>query len=288
MKILVTGANGFIGRYVIKEILSKTNHNIIATSRSLQNNHLLAQTNRRLTFIQKDLSESEDNYYTFFHEPDLCIHLAWPGLPNYNQTFHLENNLPADIRFLKNLLTCGLKDLSVAGTCFEYGLANGPMKEETPANPVTLYGVAKDSLRKTLETLQASLNYNLRWLRIFYPFGDGQSKSSLLELLKEAIDKKQLVFNMSKGEQIRDFLPIEEMAQLIVACSLQSTTLGIINCCSGKPISVRSFVDHFLETNHFNITLNRGHYPYPDYEPLAFWGDTKKLSLALNLGPKYE
>ncbi|RYZ29023.1 MAG: hypothetical protein EOP49_40965 [Sphingobacteriales bacterium] len=82
---------------------------------------------------------------------------------------------------------------------------------------------------------------------------------------------------MSKGEQLRDYLPVTDVANTLIQASLQQRITGIINCCSGQPISVRALVERFMRENHYTLSLNPGYYPYPDYEPLAFWGDTRKL-----------
>ena len=87
---------------------------------------------------------------------------------------------------------------------------------------------------------------------------------------------------MSAGEQLRDYLPIEKVAEIIVKTSIQNETIGIINCCSGKPISIRKMVEDYLAKNSFSINLNLGYYPYNDYEPLAFWGSTEKLNSLIN------
>jgi dTDP-6-deoxy-L-talose 4-dehydrogenase (NAD+) len=58
---------------------------------------------------------------------------------------------------------------------------------------------------------------------------------------------------------------------------------GIINCCSGKPITVEQFVRNYLKKIEKNIKLNLGYYPYPDYEPMEFWGDTAKLNPILKV-----
>ncbi|RYF77790.1 MAG: NAD-dependent epimerase/dehydratase family protein, partial [Cytophagaceae bacterium] len=116
-----------------------------------------------------------------------------------------------------------------------------------------------------------------RWIRLFYMYGPGQSPNSILPLLERAVAAGELVFNMSGGEQLRDYLPVETVATYLSQILEQNRVTGIINCCSGQPISVRRLVEEHVQRLDANITLNLGHYPYPDYEPMAFWGDTKKL-----------
>ncbi len=82
---------------------------------------------------------------------------------------------------------------------------------------------------------------------------------------------------MSGGEQVRDFLPVETVAHYLTLIALQDKVTGIINCCSGEPITVRKMVEDYLERRGRSIPLNLGYYPYPDYEPFRFWGDPSKL-----------
>ena len=112
-------------------------------------------------------------------------------------------------------------------------------------------------------------------------YGDGQSPKSILPQLDKALEKNEDVFNMSGGEQLRDYLPVSEVAENIVKISLQKKVTGIINNCSGKPISIRKFVEDHIKKREKIIKLNLGYYNYPDYVPLAFWGNNKKLKSLL-------
>jgi dTDP-6-deoxy-L-talose 4-dehydrogenase (NAD+) len=87
---------------------------------------------------------------------------------------------------------------------------------------------------------------------------------------------------MSGGEQVRDYLPVEKVAEYIVAIATQNEIMGIINCCSGKPVTVRELVENYLAEEQKNIHLNLGYYPYPDFEPMHFWGNNKKIKSIIN------
>ncbi|MCC6288007.1 MAG: NAD(P)-dependent oxidoreductase, partial [Chitinophagaceae bacterium] len=100
--------------------------------------------------------------------------------------------------------------------------------------------------------------------------------------LQQAINRKDEVFKMSGGEQTRDFLPVEKVAEYIVDIAVQSGVTGIINCCSGIPVTVRQLVLNYLEQKNATIKLNLGYYPYPDYEPMHFWGDDSKLKTIIH------
>jgi nucleoside-diphosphate-sugar epimerase len=82
---------------------------------------------------------------------------------------------------------------------------------------------------------------------------------------------------MSGGEQLRDFLPVDTMARIIVALAINAAGAGVVNVCSGKPISVRSLVESWRAERDSDIELEVGHFPYPDFEPMAFWGCDARL-----------
>ena len=278
MKVLVTGATGFIGNHVVKELL-KNNYQVIATSANEKKARKFSWFDN-VKYIAFNLIEfnSNFNYYNLFEQPDIIIHLAWEGLPNYNSLFHIEENLFRHYIFLKNLVSNGAEDITVTGTCFEYGLQEGELSEDFPSLPANSYAIAKDSLRKFLEQLQKQSFFILKWARLFYIYGEGQNPNALLSQLGKAIANNEKQFNMSEGNQKRDYLPVEKVAEYLVKIAMQKKVEGIINCCSGKPITVNEIVNNFLKEKNKTITLNKGVYPYSQYEPLHFWGDADKLS----------
>ncbi|GAF86494.1 unnamed protein product, partial [marine sediment metagenome] len=162
-------------------------------------------------------------------------------------------------------------------------LQNGCLFEDVELRPVTAYGLAKNILRCYIDELNKSHNIHFKWIRLFYLYGTGQGKNSLLEQLKKAIASGEKVFNMSGGEQLRDYLPVEKVAEYIVKIALQDQYDGIFNCCSGIPISIRRFVEEYLREHGQKMKLNLGYYPYPDFEPMAFWGDNSRLTKVLEL-----
>jgi nucleoside-diphosphate-sugar epimerase len=279
MKIAVTGSSGFIGLKVLSKLLEH-GVEVVAVTRDATR---LAGLSDVVRIVEMDIASLAADCYEQMGQPDALIHLAWDGLPNYKSLHHFETELPRQYHFINTLVKAGLPSLLVAGTCFEYGMQSGSLSEEIQTKPTNPYGYAKDALRKQLEFLKSNTHFNLTWMRLFYMYGEDQPNTSLYPKLKEAVSQGDKVFNMSGGEQLRDYLPVIEVARQIVRLSMKQRDIGIINICSGKPISVRSLVEKWLFDNGWEIELSLGHYPYPDYEPMAFWGDCRKLKAISHL-----
>ena len=273
MKIAVTGASGFIGRHVLAD-LTRRSVEVVATCRIPGK---LAEWNKHIRIVALDIAQPDPDVYGRLGRPDALIHLAWDGLPNYNSLHHFETELPRQYKFLKDLVNAGLPALLATGTCFEYGMQSGPLSEKAATRPVNCYGHAKDALRRQLQFLQLTLPFKFTWARLFYTYGEGQPSNSLYPQFKSAVARRATSFDMSSGEQLRDYLPIGEVARLIVELAVRCTDAGPLNVCSGRPVAVRSLVEGWLAENAWSMVLNRGSYPYPDYEPMAFWGDRRRL-----------
>jgi len=276
MTILVTGATGFIGNYVIKELLEKTDYRIIATSRFINNAKTYSWYDK-VQYIEYDFQEKEEkNLFSFFNKPDALIHLGWEHVSDCQNLSHIESSLFIHYYFIKNLIANGLKSMTISGTCLEYGV-NGCLDEKQCTKPTSSYGIAKDTLRRFIEKLQNEYDFSYRWARLFFMYGDGQSERSLLSLVDKAIRNSDTTFNMSGGEQLRDYMHVSDVAKDIVFLSTLKNYSGIVNCCSGKAISIRRLVEEYLQRVDYKLELNLGYYPYVDYEPMAFWGNNSKI-----------
>ncbi|MDP2787648.1 MAG: NAD(P)-dependent oxidoreductase [Pseudomonadota bacterium] len=274
MRVAVTGATGFIGRHVLEELARRGVETIAVVRSSAAAPPALPGTR----MARMDIHAAPSDAYELIGRPDALIHLAWGGLPNYRSLHHFERELPAHYRFLKGLVEAGLSTLVVAGTCFEYGMQSGPLNESLETRPNNPYGFAKDTLRRQLEFLKAAHPFALTWTRLFYLYGEGQAENSLYPQLRKAVQRGDKTFPMSGGEQLRDYLPVSEVARALVALALKQEDIGTVNVCSGQPVSVRNLVEGWIRECGWNISPNLGRYPYPDYEPLAFWGSSTKLS----------
>ncbi|WP_440974239.1 NAD-dependent epimerase/dehydratase family protein [Pseudomonas koreensis] len=279
MKVLVTGATGFVGRHLVAALLAR-GCTVRAVARNAETAASMPWIND-VEFVAADIHATELDIAALTAGVDVLAHLAWPGLPNYRALFHFEHNLMADYRFIKGAVEAGVQQVLVTGTCFEYGMQSGPLSELAEPQPSNPYGLAKHTLNLFLQNLQQEHPFTLQWARLFYLHGEGQNPNSLLAALDRAIDAGEPSFNMSAGEQLRDFLPIKTAAGYLAEIAQNRDFSGVINCASGQPVSVRALVEQRLRERGKSIELNLGHYPYPTHEPLAFWAVTERLQQLL-------
>jgi nucleoside-diphosphate-sugar epimerase len=275
MKVAVSGASGFVGTYVLRALAQRGDVEVVAIARRPLAPDIPAAVQR----VDLDIASATSTDYEKLGRPDVLIHLAWSGLPNYKSPHHFEEQLGQQYRFLKYLVRAGLPSMLCAGTCLEYGMRAGQLSEDLLPDPQLPYAYAKDALRRELVFLRDTAPFGFTWARLFYMYGAGQPATTLYSQLCSAVQRGERSFRMSRGEQLRDYLPVAEVARYLVRLALDAPTDGIVNVCSGHPVSVRSLVEGWLRAQCWEMELELGHFPYPDYEPLAFWGDPARLRM---------
>ncbi len=269
----MTGGTGFVGQQVIDCLLQRPVE-IIATYRSERPARHGASP---VEWVPLDLSDLSADPWGRLGAPDVLIHLAWGGLTNFRSAAHVTEELPLHQGFLSRMIDRGLRHLCVTGTCLEYGKKEGALSEENETVPHLPYAEAKDRLRRWIEHRQRSHDFTLCWMRLFYVWGEGQPQNTLYAQFKQAVSEGKAVFDMSGGEQQRDYLEISDAAGRITSLALRRENIGCVNLCSGKPVKVRALVEGWRREAGSDIHLNLGHYSYPDYEAMSFWGDSAKL-----------
>lgn len=269
MKVLVTGAGGYIGRHVVKNLLDK-GYEVLASDFSFKGIDTRAQ------FIDEPIFSGEKNIFDRLGRPDVLIHMAWRDGFIHNSHAHMAD-LSAHVVFLENMINGGLKYLTVMGTMHEVGYHEGAIDEDTPCNPMSMYGIAKNALRQTLMLFCKDKDVNLHWLRAYYIYGDDLRGSSIFGKISQAVIDGKKTFPFTSGKNKYDFIQIDTLAEYIVEASLQDEINGIINVSTGNPISLGEQIEKFISDNHFDIKLDYGAFPDRPYDSPAVWGDNTKI-----------
>ena len=268
MKILVTGANGYLGQGIVRIILNN-GHCVVATDFNTQ------FVDERAERIVCNLFEV-DNPYSFFGEPDVLLHLAWrDGFVHYSSA-HIDD-LPKHYAFIKKMVDGGIQQVAVMGSMHEIGFFEGSINESTPCHPTTPYGIGKNALRDLTQMICKQKNIVFQWLRGYYIVGNSKFGSSIFSKITAAVDEGKTEFPFTLGQNQYDFIDYPDFCAQVAAVVGQKNEQGIINICSGKPEKLADRVERFIKENDYRIKLQYGTFPDRPYDSKAVWGNDTKI-----------
>ena len=268
MRVLVTGANGYLGTGIVKKLLDDCVE-VIATDFTCEN------VDKRATIIETNLFEVEDPW-NFFGKPDVLLHLAWKDGFIHNSDSHILN-LSKHVFFIKNILDAGIKRVAVMGSMHEIGFFEGCISENTPCFPQSMYGIAKNALRNATELMTKQTGSMFQWLRGYYIVGNAEYGCSVFSKIVAAEKKGEALFPFTLGQNQFDFIDYDTFCTQVAAAVEQEKVLGIIDICSGRPEKLRDRVERFISENGYSIRLDYGKFPDRPYDSKAVWGSDLKI-----------
>lgn len=272
-RILVTGAGGYIGRHIVSSLLDM-GADVIAVDFNIDK--IDERADRRIV----DIFSGDEDLYEKLGKPEVCLHMAWKDGFVHGSDAHMEM-LSSHYAFIKYLVKNGTKQIAVMGTMHEVGYHEGEINDDTPCNPISLYGIAKDALRRSLMLLAEREQFTLQWLRAYYIYGDDKFSNSIFAKIVAAAEEGKKTFPLNSGKNKYDFISVDELAEQISSCVMQDEVDGIINCCSGKPISLGEMVESFIEKHNYDIELQYGVFPDRPYDSPAIWGNSDKINIIM-------
>ena len=270
MKILVTGANGYLGKGVVKKLLDY-GADVIATDFKSD------LIDKRASISCEDIFSLEDPY-NFFEKPDVLLHMAWRDGFVRNSLNHI-NDPPNLYSFISKMVDSGIKQVAVIGSMHEVGFFEGSIDENTPTDPQSLYGISKNALRNAVRLKCQNTETVFQWLRGFYIVGNTEDGSSIFSKIVRAANEGKKNFPFTMGLNQFDFLDYEDFCSLTAMAVMQNKVNGIINICSGRPEKLADRVERFIKENSFDIKLEYGAFPDRPYDSKAIWGNSSKIEL---------
>ena len=269
MKIAVTGAGGYIGRHVVERLL---NDGCEVLAIDIADNGI----DERAEFCKASIFEYSTELNEKLSKVDVCLHMAWRNGFVHNADSHIEE-LWQHYKFICNVIEAGVKQIAVMGTMHEVGYWEGAIDENTPTVPTSKYGISKNALRQLVVEEVKNKDVALQWLRCFYITGDDLKSNSIFAKIVKAEEEGKDTFPFTTGKNKYDFIDVDDLAKQISCVVRQNKVQGIINCCSGTPISLADRVERFIKDNKFKIKLEYGKFPDRPYDSPAVWGDAKKI-----------
>ena len=285
MRCLVTGASGFLGASLVRQLLGR-GHEVAVLLRPGGTPTRLQDCLDKLRPVYGDLAHPESLPQAIQQQPiDSVVHLAWFGVTAEfrNSPQQISQNLLSTLAIWEAARAAGCKVWVGLGSQAEYGPCTGILREDMFPKPVTAYGVAK--LAAGLSTAKMSELAGIRhvWLRLLSAYGPGDDVRHLLpSVILDLLARKKPALTL--GEQVWDYLYVDDAATAICAV-LEHQVAGVFNLASGTTATIRSIVEQIRDLIDRSLPIGFGEIPYRSDQVMHLEADITRLTSATGWRP---
>ncbi len=284
MRLLLTGASGFIGRAMLRRLGAETGWEVhLVSRRSVEPLHP-GWTHHAADLLEPGRAAQLAREIKATH----LLHLAWNAQPGVFWTA-LDNLAwsAATLNLYQSFLEAGGARAVFAGTCAEYDWSQPDLVEgKTPLRPSTLYGVAKDAVRRVVEAASTQSGVGWAWGRIFFIYGPEEQTGRLVSDVSDALSQAR-VAETSGGVQQRNFMHVDDVAGAFLA-ALKSDYVGAFNVVAGEPVPIRTVVERLAQVAGRPDLLRLGARPSRRGDPLRLAGDGRILREEIGFVPSFD
>ena len=286
MKLLVTGASGFVGAKVA-ELAIAAGHEVAALVRPNGPSRRLAPLAGRYLPLAVDLRERRSLFAAVASfRPEAIIHIAWAGVANSarNDSSQFSENIDAACALVEAGAAAGCKAFIGTGSQGEYG-AGSTMREDALPQPTTMYGAAKVAALYLTRQLAQQAGMRHAWLRLFSTYGPDDNPGWLIpSLISQMLDGQRPQTTL--GTQKWDWLHVDDVARGLIAAAVTPTAEGIFNLGSGAPVQVRRAVELIRDAAAPGMELVFGEIPFRSDQVMHMEADISRLKAATGWEPQ--
>lgn len=278
MKIFVTGATGFIGSYLVKNLL-RQGHELLCLKRESSDLFRLESVSQHIMWVNTS-NHWEQAFKDF--KPEAVFNLAWDGVSSTDRIIWKKQtaNIELQQSLLDLSLDCNVRKFVGIGSQSEYGDFEGVVDENYPVNPKTAYAATKVACLNLLKAFCEINNIQWYWFRVFPLFGPYESDRWLIPSLIKTILTKDYM-DLTPGNQKLPYLYVGECAKALSSPLMTDAKSGIYNVCADNAQPLRELVTTIKDTINPTFKLNFGALPYRFGQSMVMGGNTNALQTNL-------
>jgi nucleoside-diphosphate-sugar epimerase len=288
MRCLVTGASGFLGSHLVRKLLDE-GHEVLAVVRQSSDLWRLGDVQNCLRFAYSPLSELKliaKGVLAF--RPTTVFHLAWTGGNSrkyLNDAAQVYENLPGSLDLVRLAYMAGCSSYLFLGSVVEYGICSRPVRETDIPDPDSLYGIAKLSTLRLSEALCRQFGVRFCGVRLFWAYGPMDDPLRMIPSVTTSLLAGKRP-SLTPGEQVWDFLYVEDAVRALVALAESNSASGVFNLGSGAPLTIRNVVTQIRDAIDPALDLGFGDLPYPPGQVMHLEADISRLRAATRWTPE--
>lgn len=287
MRVLLTGASGFVGAAVLAQLLKSPAADVCVLARRPAEAWRIAEWLPRTQVVAADLADEialRDALWQF--QPTHLIHAAWGGVPGSCRNDPAQHlNVHHTMQLLQLAVTSGVRHFVGLGSQAEYGPCANRIDERTPTRPTTMYGAAKLAACTMASRLCDVSGARFAWLRLFSSYGPGDHPEWMIPYVTRALLRRQRP-SVTSAEQRWDYLYVEDVATAVVETARQPAAHGIFNLGSGSAVRLRSIIEQIRDEIDAELPIGFGDVPYRPDQVMHLEANVDRLRGATGWSPK--